>query len=324
MNFCLQGLVKYSDIFTQFDIISTLLIWKFMLIDHFLDQVYFLPTGSSSIMSVPNQQSTEQNVHNAEHIHSFHTRAVSGGAPLFAATLNQFKARFWRFWESGSNRLPPSCLLHPAPVIWVEHLWVQNQCLIPEIWPGSRRAWWAVWVASWVGGIFFRVLDLCVKSFFLPSFTSMLSLVRSYISTTNRSGSSDIDSSLTSLDMPWSSLHASVTSRKTFQSSRQSSFLCLPTQTQCQILWKMGRVGHCFGSIVATISQTANTESLTQYQAQLVENLSNKATARVSTVRMVTFLPPFSTASTKRRSRGVTASSCKHSARRVKSHSAGE
>ena len=59
-----------------------------------------------------------------------------------------------------------------------------------------------------------RVFDFCVISCFLASFTSMLSLVRSYTTTTNRS-SSDIASSLTSVDMPWNSLHTSVTSGKT-------------------------------------------------------------------------------------------------------------
>ncbi len=52
-----------------------------------------------------------------------------------------------------------------------------------------------------------RVLDFREKSCFLASFTLMLSLVQSYISTTNLS-KSNIDPSLTSVGMNKSSLKA--------------------------------------------------------------------------------------------------------------------
>ncbi|KAK3878933.1 hypothetical protein Pcinc_016476 [Petrolisthes cinctipes] len=82
------------------------------------------------------------------------------------------------------------------------------------------------WSAACVGGMLSRALDLCAKSCFLASFTSIMSLVRSYINTTKRS-SSDIDSSLTSLGMRKSSSKASVTSGNTFQIS-QAVFFPLP------------------------------------------------------------------------------------------------
>lgn len=74
--------------------------------------------------------------------------------------------------------------------------------------------------------MFSRVLCFWVKRCFLASFTFMLSLVQSYISTTNRS-SSNIDSSLTSLGIHGSSLNASVISGKVFQVN-QAVFFPLP------------------------------------------------------------------------------------------------
>ena len=61
--------------------------------------------------------------------------------------------------------------------------------------------------------MFSRVVDFCVKSCYLASFTFMLSLFRSYINITNRS-SNNIDHSLTSLGRHRSSLKASFTSGK--------------------------------------------------------------------------------------------------------------
>ena len=111
---------------------------------------------------------------------------------------------------------------------------------------------------AWVGRMFSRVLDFRVKSCFLASFTSVLSLVRSYISTTNCScSSSNIDHSLTSLGMHRSSLNASFTSGKDFQVS-QAVFFPLPanaaTVSHPVKACSTGRVRHCVGFIVATIS----------------------------------------------------------------------
>ena len=64
---------------------------------------------------------------------SFGTLAASS-APFLAATVDQFMARFWCFRESGPKRLPPSCLICPAPVRWVWHLWIHDQCLVPTVW----------------------------------------------------------------------------------------------------------------------------------------------------------------------------------------------
>ena len=102
------------------------------------------------------------------------------------------------------------------------------------------------WSAACVGRMLSRVLDLCAKSCFLATFTSMMSLVRSYISTTKRSNSY-IDSSLTSLGMRNSSSKASITSGNTFQIS-QAVFFPLPanedTVSHPVRAWKMGRVAH--------------------------------------------------------------------------------
>ena len=37
------------------------------------------------------------------------------------------------FRESGPKRLPPSCFLCPAPVRWLQHLWIHVQCLVPTV-----------------------------------------------------------------------------------------------------------------------------------------------------------------------------------------------
>ena len=109
------------------------------------------------------------------------------------------------------------------------------------------------WSAACVGGMLSRALGLCAKSCFLASFTSLMSLARSYISTTMRS-SSDIDSSLTSLGMRNSSSKASVTAGNTFQIS-QAVFFRLPTNEDTEShpmrAWKMGRVAHRFGFMAA-------------------------------------------------------------------------
>ena len=109
------------------------------------------------------------------------------------------------------------------------------------------------WSAACIGGMLSRALDLCAKSCFLASFTSMMSLVRSYISTMKRS-SSDIDSSVTSPGMRKSYSKASVTSGNTFQIS-QAVFFPPPvnkdTVSHPVRAWKMGRVAHCLGFMVA-------------------------------------------------------------------------
>ena len=98
------------------------------------------------------------------------------------------------------------------------------------------------WSAACVRGMLCRALDLCAKSCFLASFTSMVWLVRSYISTTKHS-SSDIDSSVISLGMRKSSSKASVTSGNPFQIS-QAVFFPLPanedTVSHPVRIWKMG------------------------------------------------------------------------------------
>ena len=90
---------------------------------------------------------------------------------------------------------------------------------------------------------------MCAKGCFLASLTSMMSLVRSYISTMKRS-SSDFDSLLTSLGMRKSSSEASITSGNTFQIS-QAVFFPLPANEDTVLhpvrAWKMGRVAHCLG-----------------------------------------------------------------------------
>ena len=73
-----------------------------------------------------------------------------------------------------------------------------------------------------------RDLEFCEKCCFLVSFTSMLSLVRSYISTRNIS-SRNIDSSLTSFGIPRSSLKALVTSGKDLQVT-QAVYFPLPSK----------------------------------------------------------------------------------------------
>ncbi len=79
----------------------------------------------------------------------------------------------------------------------------------------------------------------------------MLSLVRSYISTTNFS-KSNIDPSLTSVGMNKSSLKAVVTSAKDFQVAH-AVFFPLPPKEGVKA-WKTGSVRHCAGVIVAIIS----------------------------------------------------------------------
>ena len=102
----------------------------------------------------------------------------------------------------------------------------------------------------------FRVLGFWEKNCFLASFSSMLSLVPSYISTTTHSNS-NTDPSLTSLGMHKSSLKALVTSEKDFQVSH-SVFFSLPAKADTVShpvkAWKTGSVKHCVGVIVMTIS----------------------------------------------------------------------
>src|SRR6267154_245774 len=78
--------------------------------------------------------------------------------------------------------------------------------------------------------MFSMALDCCVNSCFLAPFTSTMSLIRSYISITNRS-SSNTDSGLISLGMDSSSEKASLTSGKYFQIS-QTVFFPLPAKAE--------------------------------------------------------------------------------------------
>ena len=100
-----------------------------------------------------------------------------------------------------------------------------------------------------------KVLDFCEKSCFLVSFTSVLSLVQSYISTTNRSNS-NIDPSLILLGMHRSSLKSLVTSEKDFQVSYAVLFP-LPSKADTvshpKKAWKTGSARRHVGVIVATI-----------------------------------------------------------------------
>ena len=169
--------------------------------------------------------------------------------------------------------------------------------------------------AAWVQGMFSRVLDFCVKSCFFASFTSLLSLVLSCISTTNRS-SSNIYPPLTSLGMHRSSLKVPFTTGKSFQLSH-AVFFPLPANedivSQSVKAWKTGRVRHCVGFVVGTISWTAMYRKLdptrkrthSSSRAILLNEATVSTTTSVSTIRMVTFLHPFCKASATYRSRRV-------------------
>jgi len=127
--------------------------------------------------------------------------------------------------------------------------------------------------AAWVGWMFSRVLDFCLKSCFLASFTSVLSLVQSYISTTNRS-SGNIDPSRTSLGMHRSSSNASFTSGKDVQVF-QAVFFPLPanadTVSHPVEACSTGRVRHCdivLDSLWQPFREYLCTENLIRHQRE--------------------------------------------------------
>ena len=103
------------------------------------------------------------------------------------------------FEEAATQRLPLSrqsqigLVTQDSGPFWFQQL----------VWRDARLM--CCWSAACVGGMLSRALDLSAKSCFLASFISIVSLVRSYISTTERS---DIESSLTSLGMRMSSSKA--------------------------------------------------------------------------------------------------------------------
>ena len=153
--------------------------------------------------------------------------------------------------------------------------------------------------AAWVGGMSSSVLPLCAKSCFLASFISIVSLVLSYMSTTNLS-SHDIDSSLTAEGMRSSSMNASVTSRNALHVA-YTVFFPLPekdTVSHPVKAWKMERLLQYLESILAISSWVAMLRRcdpvprITHNSSGLI--LSNEATAStnksVSTVRMLTLL----------------------------------
>ena len=113
----------------------------------------------------------------------------------------------WQDLDASGSVVQRGC--HPeASFVQPQSDWLGNSEFRTRVW--FRQLAWrdarlmCCWSAACVVGMLSRALDLCAKSYFLASFTSMVSLVRSYISTTKRS-SSDIDSSLTSLGMRKSS-----------------------------------------------------------------------------------------------------------------------
>ena len=93
---------------------------------------------------------------------------------------------------------------------------------------------------AWFGGMFSSILPLGAKSCFLASFISIMSLVRSFISTTNLS-SRDIGFSLASEDMHSSSVNASVTSGNTLHVAHAVFFPLPEKVAPCHILLRRGR-----------------------------------------------------------------------------------
>ena len=135
-------------------------------------------------------------------------------------------------------------------------------------------------------------LPLCAKSCLLASFISIVSLVLSYMNTTNLS-SHDIDSPLTAEGMRSSSMNASVTSRDT-----HTVFFPLPekdTVSHPVKAWKMGRLWQYLESIVAIsawIAMHRRCDTVPRKTHNFI--LSNEVTAStnksVSTVRMLNLL----------------------------------
>ena len=77
---------------------------------------------------------------------------------------------------------PVVSYLCPASIRWLWHFWIHDQCLVQQL-ARDQVCLMCCLSAAWVGGMLSKVLHFWKSACFLPSLTSVLSLVRSYTST---------------------------------------------------------------------------------------------------------------------------------------------